>query len=269
MGISLTLAELKEYFKIWHNNNNNFDDLHNNKFETYISNYLSRNGILDKINIVNSVKTGIVQVAMIISKSVDGSTSLTPSSSLSDAINEINNKNINFNDINLKKLYNTYIQTHTSQIEELKNNKADKTYVNDLVSNIESDLGITPTSIAIQNMPVNNQTNLNTYKTIGIYKSKDAATTQTLSNKPASVEGTAFDLIVLQHMDNGYRQLLLTSNNDGSGNSIYTRNYLSSNDQWSEWYEFYGTHNTSPLQMKIEWSESAGGGSSIYTLLQK
>lgn len=264
MGISLTLAELKEYFKIWHNNN--FDDFHNNKLETYISSYLSRHGISDKINIIDSLKTGIVQVAMIVSKSIDGNTSLTLSSSLSDAINEINNKNINFNDINLKKLYNTYIQQHDSQIRDLSANKADKSYVDGLISSIESNLGIKPTQIEIQNIPVNNQTNLNTYKTIGIYKSKDAATTQTLSNVPANAQSTAFDLIVLQHMDNGYRQLLLTSNNNNSGNSIYTRNYLSSNNQWSEWYELYGTHNTSPLQMKIEWSE---GGSTIYTLLQK
>ena len=38
MGISLTLAELKEYFQIWHKNN--FDNLHSEEIQGYISNYL-------------------------------------------------------------------------------------------------------------------------------------------------------------------------------------------------------------------------------------
>ena len=59
MGISLTLAELKEYFQIWHKNN--FDNLHSEEIQGYISNYLRDTGILncgDKVRVTTCTSTG-------------------------------------------------------------------------------------------------------------------------------------------------------------------------------------------------------------------
>ena len=272
MGISLTLAELKEYFQIWHKNN--FDNLHSEEIQGYISNYLRDTGILNQINTIIDLKNTIVKAIKILSKSIDGNTNLTDSSSINDAASEIINKNINFSNINLKKLSNL-IDSITTQINSLSNDKADITYVNTQLNNIKDSLGITPKQIQTQEIPLSsNDTDkdLNNYKTPGLYRSKNAANTSSLSNVPSGAANSAFNLVVLAHYGEennmGVRQLLLTNENTNTGNRIYMRNYLpSSGTPWSDWYELYGDHNLSPLQMKVEWSD--GSSPTTYTLLQK
>ena len=267
MGISLSLAQLKEYFQVWHQNN--FDALHNTKLETYITDYLSRHQISDKINSIDNIKTSIVNIAKFLSKSIDGDSDLTNSSTLTNAITELSNKNINFSDINLKQL-SDIINQHDGRLDSLLENKADKDYVLGLIATVESRLGITPEQIATQDIPAKDYGyDLNNYTTPGLYRSKDSSVTQNVQSLPNGASNQGFSLVVLQHMENSVRQILLTPENSANGNAIYTRNYVhsqSSGGQWSEWYELYGTHNTTPLQMKVEWSE---GGSTTYTLLQK
>lgn len=268
MGISLTLTELKEYFKIWHENN--FNELHKQKITEYIGQYLDSNGLSDKINITDDIKTTLTNIGKVVSQMIDGESNLSNSSSLTDVTNELINKiqNNSLSSVNLKQL-STKVDTHTTTITNLSQNKIDKEYVDNAIASVEGRIGTTPTQIQTQNIPIDTtdaSKDLNNYKTPGLFRSINAQNTSTLQNVPAGAANSGFNLIVLLHLENSVKQLLLTGENTASGNRIYMRNYLHSAGQWSEWYELYGEHNLQPLQMKVEWSE---GGETTYTLLQR
>ena len=261
--ITLTLGELKEYFKIWHNNN--FDELHTKVQE--ISNYLNTYNIADKINIIDNMKTNIIDNIKIVYKIIEGDIGdLANSNTLDDATTKLNNKYNNFiinnNYNNLKSISNALI-AHERLISKTATDTKD--YVDDQIREVNANLGVTPKQIQTQDIPVAGVTDLNEYKTPGLYRSKDSAKTGTLQNVPSEAKGSGFVLVVLQHTDDGVRQLLLTSEASSIGNNIFTRNYT--NSSWSDkWDKLYGSHNTQPLQMKIEWSDDPT--STTYTLLQ-
>lgn len=267
MGISLSLAQLKQYFETWHTQK--FDALHNIKLESYISKYLLDTGINRKIN---DISTGIINIAKFLSQAIDGESNLidnssitneepnsTDNSSIIDAITELSHININFAAINLKSL-SSRIDKNSADINTLNTNKAERTYVDNRFTEIENLTGVIPKKIQTQNIPEN--ADLNDYTIDGLYRSETANITNGLKNLPDNFSSSAFNLVILKHMDNGVRQILLS----GGGNNIYTRNYQGSTNGWGEWSELYGEHNTIPLQMNIEWSQ---GGATTYTILQK
>lgn len=262
MGISLSLAQLKEYFEIWHTNN--FNSLHSAKLDAYINNYLSKNQISSKINSISELETTILNIGKFLSQSIDGDSSLSNSSSLSEIINELSTKNnINLSNTNLKELSDA-INTHATNIDTLTNDKADTSWVTGQLNAISASLGVTPTTIATQKIPAQDMgRDLNNYRTTGLYRSATSANTQSLSHVPTGAQNSAFNLIVLQHMDKGFKQILSTAEKTNTGNRMYVRNY---DNNWGEWYELYGTHNTTQLQMKVEFSD---GSNTTYTLLQK
>ena len=51
-----------------------------------------------------------------------------------------------------------------------------------------------------------------------------------------------------------------------NGQRIYSRYYAKANNQWSSWSELYGTHNTKPVSMNVEFST---GTQQEYILLTK
>ena len=272
--ITLTLGELKEYFKIWHENN--FNDLHAQKIRYIISTYLNDNGIQAKIDIINDIKTSVINAVKALSKIIDGTSDLTNSSTLENIITELNNKYNNFknnNDYNSLVAISDALTNHTTLINNLSQQKATTEYVDNLITQISSQLGVMPKQIQTQDMPVVEFGNdLNNYKTPGIYRSKNAANTSSLQNVPSEAQSSAFVLVVIQHMDNSVRQLLLTAEASDIGNNIFTRNYVTSSNTWSggqKWNKLYGDHNTQPLQMKVEWSDDPQGlNPTTYTLLQ-
>ena len=272
--ITLTLGDLKEYFKIWHENN--FNDLHTQKIKSTISAYLNDNGIQAKIDTINNIKTSVINVAKSLSQIINGTSDLTDSSTLENAITELNNKYNNFknnNDYDNLTTISDALASHTTLINNLSQQKATIEYVDNLIGQISAQVGVTPKQIQTQDMPVVEFGNdLNNYKTPGIYRSKSAANTSNLQNVPSEAQSSAFVLVVLQHMDNSVRQLLLTAETSDAGNNIFTRNYVASSNTWSggqKWNKLYGNHNTQPLQMKIEWSDDPQGSNpTTYTLLQ-
>ena len=272
MGITLTLAELKKYFKIWHEDN--FNEFHRTAIMNLIDEYLVSHGFVTKINTIANIQTGIINVAKFLSKSINGSSNLTNSSSISDAISELSNIDVNLSIINLKAL-NTKIDNNNNTLTNLINNKADKQTVENEIQNIKALSGAIPKQLLVQDIP--SGADLNNYTTPGLYRSATADNTSSLKHKPQGVDSIPFGLAVIPQATNGIRQILLAGDiteNNNIGNRIYMRNYLQSmgwnnNSTNNGWYELYGTHNTTPLQMKIEWSEEAGGGSSVYTLLQR
>lgn len=268
MGITLTLAELKKYFKIWHEDN--FNEFHRTAIMNLIDEYLVSHGFVTKINTITNIQTGIINVAKFLSKSINGNSNLTNSSSISDAISELSNIDVNLSIVNLKAL-NTKIDNNNNTLTNLINNKADKQTVEDEIRNIKALSGAVPKELLVQNIP--SGADLNNYTTPGLYRSATADNTQGLKHRPESAN-LPFILAVIPHADYSVRQILLTGDSTNDGNRIYMRNYMYSKNSWGNvidngWYELYGTHNTTPLQMKIEWSEEAGGGSRVYTLLQR
>lgn len=263
--ITLTLGELKEYFKIWHENN--FNALHNEGTISYINEYLTNR--LEEINIIIDIKTSLIYFGKFISQIIDGNSNLTESSTLNNVINELANKNINLNNINLTSL-SSQILNHSTLINTIQDNMATKSDVTKLRNDMEDVTGVRPKQLQTQLIPVVGiGTDLNDYKIPGLYRSKDAANTASLSNVPEKAQNSAFTLIVLEHMDNSVKQILLTAEKTDSGNSIYTRNYNhSQSNPWGDkWYELYGNHNTQPLQMQVEWSDDESNPTT-YTLLQ-
>lgn len=266
MGISLTLTQLKEYFKTWHDSL--FDDLHKTKVTSYINEFLNdpTNNIMTKINLIDDLKTNILAVGKFILKMVDGSDRQL--SSINDISTNLSNNISRLNSLNLQKLAND-INTNAQNIAK----KVDKSYVDSEISRISANIGVEPKLIQIQD--IKSGDNLNEYKTSGIYKSINSSITQTVDNRPEDTNnriGTAFDLIVINNKDTEInntvttKQLVLTSGTGTDGNRIYSRNYVASSNEWSNWIEFYGTHNLSTLQMKVEFSNNS---SATYTLLQK
>lgn len=263
--ITLTLGELKEYFKIWHENK--FNDLHTTKVQEIISNYLNTHNITNKVNIIDDIRTNIISSIKVVSKIINGRSDLEDSSTLNDAITELNGKYKNFIENNNK--YNNLasiskaLRDHDTSISE----KATIGYVNDQISEVNDNLGVIPKQIQTQDIPVVGfGTDLNNYTTPGLYYNKNSSTD--LQNVPSEARGSNFVLVVLQHTDDGARQLLLTPEASNIGNNIFTRNYT--NSSWSggeKWDKLYGSHNTQPLQMKIEWSD-VPNTSTTYTLLQ-
>lgn len=260
-GITLTLAELKEYFRIWHENH--FNDLHKSQMMDFINSYLNKEGLLSTITDINDLQKSIVKLIRYMIKIIDGGTNsaLSDSSSISAAINELNTKaSINFASINLLNL-NSRITSNSEAINTINNNinkKADISYVDEIT-------GAKPKQL--QEQDISSNSDLNEYIAPGLYKSKTSSITQTLQNIPPSNSNSkikdAFVLMVIPHFDFSVRQILLTGEKNNNGNKIYTRNYHSG---WSDWYELYGEHNLTPLQMQVEWEN---GGSTVYTLLKK
>lgn len=260
MAINLTLAQLKEYFKTWHENH--FDDLHKVEMIKVINSYLDSKGLNVVNNNVDSIKSHIVKVIKILSQSIDGNTSLNDDSSISTAINEIKNKENTAKNNNLTALLSK-INQNTNNINTLNSSKANLQYVQNEIQSIRRATGQTPAMLQEQEIPVQSEKNLNNYTTPGLYKSKTSAITNTLSNKPNL--SSPFTLIVIRHADNGVRQILIAGDTSNNGNKIYMRNYV--NGSWSsQWHELYGTHNTTPFQMQVEF---ANGSTQTYTLLQK
>ena len=265
MGISLTLAELKEYFITWHKNN--FPSLHKEGVFELIDEYLDANNLLSQINLTSSITRKIVTIAQILSQVIDGHTNLSQDSSLDNVASELSNKVSNFNFLkhNLTQLL-IDIENYNGALSR----KTDKTYVDNEITKVKNLVGITPKQLQVQDIPLepvtDNTKNLNNYKTPGLYRSKSAENTGSLTNVPDGAKNTAFSLMVIPHLDNSVKQILLSGDSTAEGNRIYMRNYVNSKN-WSSWYELYGEHNLSPLQMKIEWSD--GSTPTIYTLLQK
>ena len=173
-------------------------------------------------------------------------------------------------------LSTTNLSTLSEQVQANTTNvarKLDRSEFTEAINQINQNLGIQPKQLQTQDIPLNGETNLNNYKTPGIYISKDASTTSGLSNKPSGAYNSAFTLIVIPHMEKSVRQILLTGESNDNGNRIYMRNYQKSSNSWGKsenngWYELYGDHNLKPLQMTVEWSDSSEP-STTYTLLQK
>ena len=123
--------------------------------------------------------------------------------------------------------------------------------------------------------------NLNNYQHTGIYRCLGNGISQTLQNKPSGLN-TPFILIVLstfgnsddKRVDKTYiiRQILLnvydgdTNQTQSDGFKIYSRFYSQPTNQWSNWSEMYGTHNTAPISMNVEFSS---GTKKEYVLLTK
>lgn len=268
--ITLTLGELKEYFKIWHENN--FNELHTQKIKNTISEYLNQNGIMEKINIIDSIKTTVINITEILSKIIDGGSDLSNSSTLNSAITELRRKYNNFKNTNFNTLIaiSNELSRHTTLINNLSSNSVNKDDMNEQLDAIKNSIGVIPKQIQTQNIPVTEFGNdLNNYKTPGLYCSKSKENTSNLLHVPPRAQGMGFSLVVLQHMDNSVRQLLLSSDASAAGNRTFSRNYIASSNKWSEWYELYGEHNTQTLQMHIEWSDPEGLSPTTYTLLQK
>ena len=271
MGISLTLSELKQYFKTWHENN--FKDLHEVPVINIIDSYLRANGYLDKINSVTNIEATVVNFAKYLSKCIDGQSNLGNSSTISAAISEVANKSSRLSSINLQSLFSLINQTDAKIDIEVG-------HINDTIDDLRASLGIKPKQLMVQNIPVNGETDLNNYRVPGLYKSESSSITSGLSHTPDGAKSSAFTLIVvpyITHSETGevhsVRQILLSGGSSSEGNRIYMRNYQhSSNTPWgksenSGWYELYGDHNLKPLQMKIEWSDNSP--STTYTILQK
>ena len=268
MGITLTLTELKKYFETWHNSDNLFDDLHRRKVEGYINDFLQNptNNIMLKINLIEDLKTNILTIGDFILKMVDGTSAINPnSSSINDISTALTNKINKLNNLNLEKLANN-IENNAINIEK----KADKTEVDRRFSDLSANLGIEPKNIQIQDIP--SGANLNSYNEIsGIYKSISSSISTTITNRPENIE-VGFDLIVIHNKNSEInntvtvKQLILTSGAGKDGNRIYSRNYLTATNTWSDWIEFYGTHNLSVVQMEVEFSNK---DKVTYNLLQK
>lgn len=268
MGISLTLSELKQFFETWHTNN--FNKLHEADIINTINNYFDEKGLSTKINKITDLQSSIINVIKYVSKSINGVSGISESSTLKSALNELSNKNVDLSTINLVNL-NTKINQNNNNITTQLNKKADAETVNNRLSQLESSSGAVPKQLQVQD--ISNNSDLNNYKTPGLYKSATSETTSTLKHKPTSLPDAPFTLAVIPHMASSVKHILIVGNITDDGNRIYMRNYLSSENSWGKtenngWYELYGDHNTKPLQMKIEWSDE-NLPNTTYTLLQR
>ena len=253
MSITSTLSELKDLFISWHKNE--YDILHKEKTETLIQEKMEEADVSD----IGIIKNKIITVAKNLSLRLDGETSNI--TDINQIDNEFTSKNNEIGNLNLKAL-DSRITANSTSINNLNTNKVDKAYVTEVVNEAMTDVGSNHTHNQINTQEIASNTDLNTITTAGIYRCKTSAIANTLQNNPYT--GAAFNLVTLLTQDGGIRQLFLVGNASNDGNKIYTRNYA--NSKWSEWYELYGTHNTSTFQMEVEFSN---GSKSTYTILQK
>lgn len=255
MQITGTLTQLKQYFEKWHTDK--FATLHRLLYQE-----LER--IEDKSDNDNDYLTGKVLVlANLISKKLDGNT--TQITNL-DNLNQITSKQeATDNSINFKSL-NSRLNTLSPIIEAIQSkigidasgsNKTILERISDLESSTLSNVNVNNLIQSFFNgKTIATNDNLDTYKTAGVYKCDN--TTALTIQCPVQ---KGFHLTVLPHANNSVRQFFMLAEN----NRIWTRNYYNNTESWSNWTELYGEHNTSLIQMEVEFSDSTR----TYTFIQK
>lgn len=270
MKIEVTLTELKTYFETWHKNISHKDKI-KETIDEYLNEIKDSNNISfrDKIESVTGLTESIITILktlLLIEGNADDISSLTSLSDLKNRVDALKNS-LTVN--NLKKL--------SDRISELDRNKPNYSYVDGKIEAIQGLTGVKPiTKLASQLIPVQELGNdLNNYSIPGIYRRDKADVT--VVHGP-NIGAVPFTLVVIETVQQSVndkerysvRQLLLLNSSSEEGNRIFSRNYTLSNNTWGAWTELYGTHNTRPLQMKVEWEESNGQLSdpTIYTLLQ-
>ena len=266
MAISLTLEELKEYFKVWHSKISHTDEV-KQIMSDYINNITSITDYIDQI--IEYINTNS-KLLLLISGLTEGEINNLSLQQLQDKLNTQEFKS-KLSNINLQNLY-TLINNNYEILNNKISNKADKEYVDDEINRLSDNLGVEP--LRIQAQTINTNDDLNNYKTPGIYKNDNAG--NNIANTP-NIGSSTFSLIVIENKEEtvnnqkryNVRQLLLTNSTEDEGNRIFTRNYTLANNKWNDkWHELYGTHNTKTIQMKVEWTnEDNINASTTYTLL--
>lgn len=266
MGITTTLEQLGSRFAEWHTDTRP-GGLHSAIYDE-IDNLTSMiNGQSTNINSENTkIVTAINRI--INGRNNDYNINNIPiSPNLASLQNQINNINsfISYQDISL---HNNSIKDYIDTI--VHDHDSGSVYYDDILNNF-----LIQDDITTQNDDLNN------YKYNGLYRCLTAGIAQTLQNAPSDLN-TPFILIVLsayqsddderENKDAIVRQILLRIYDGGNnqtatnGQRIYSRYYAKANNQWSSWSELYGTHNTKPVSMNVEFST---GTQQEYILLTK
>ena len=256
MEITETLDDLGKKFERWHTDK--YNTLHYNTIQSIES---LANTTIEETDLI---KLKILDIANLISVKLDGNrTNITNINDINTILNKIEatSDSINLKDFN----------TRLNEIQTLKtlignNTSPSNASIFERLATLES------ANLSTEN--VNNQIfsfftgtdivandDLNDFKTAGVFKCPSNATVRTLSNCPTE---NAFNLIVLEHASNSVRQILCTHNTSGDVNKIWTRNYYNYETSWSNWTEIYGEHNTTKLEMNVEFSN---GTTKTYTIL--
>ena len=267
MGITTTLEQLGSRFAEWHT------DTRAGNIHTAIYNEIDNltSMINGQTSDINSENTKIIQALNKIIKGQSTGYTLnniptTPNLTLLQ--NQINSINafISYQDI-----YGTEANTLKDYIDnEIQRVNTVDLKKNEIINNF-----------LIQNDITQQNANLNDYKYHGLYRCLTQNIAQTLQNIPTGLN-TPFILLVLSayqttddtraNKDGIVRQVLLQIYDGGAnqtttnGYKIYSRYYAKSNNQWSNWSELYGTHNTQPVSMNVEFST---GTTQEYILLTK
>ena len=256
MHITGTMTQMETYFDEWHT-------------EDFIA---SHSNLITRINNIeanqsdknNNFSDAILKLANLISNKLDNdSTQITSI----DNINSITSKNeAKPGEINLKR-FNSKITENSNNINNLIKIIGVNTGNNNdsIFERIESLENSTPSTENIDNRVQNffngneipTNSDLNTYKTPGIYRCKDDTIAKNLQNRAID---KAFNLIVLRHKDNSVRQII----NEYENNNIWIRNYQNVEQKWTNWTKLYGEHNTFTFPMEVQFSEK---GTKTYTII--
>lgn len=260
MHITGTMTQMETYFEEWHEED--FATLHSSLFNR-IDAIES-----DKDTNIDNFKRKLLTLANLISFKLDGD--VTQITNLENLNNITNKTEATAASINLKN-FNEKLTQHNGLITTLQNLIGTNTTNNNnsifsrLASLENSNLSTSNIDERISNffegtiIPTNSD--LNTYKTPGIYKCIDDSVANGLRNKPIN---KAFSLIVLRHKNNSVRQII----NEYDNNNIWVRNYRNVEQNWSDWTKLYGEHNTYTFPMEVEFSNSTKTYTIIATDIQ-
>ena len=256
MKISETLEDLSKRYEEWHEKK--YNALHSRTIDAIQS--LSDNNDDE----LNNIKSKMVDLITLFAKKTDGeANNITDINDINILLNkyESNNNNINLKTFNEKideiQSIKTLIGQNTSssalsifeRLTNLENINLSSENVRNLITS------------AFKGESISANDDLNNYITPGIYVCNTNATARTLSNCPTEL---AFNLIVLEHATDSVRQFLSIYNTNENGNQIWTRNFYDYTNSWSNWTQIYGEHNTTKLQMDVEFSD---GTQKTYTIL--
>lgn len=256
MEITGTLTQLKEFFEEWHSSDDDkFDTLHARLKQEI-------NNIKSTANNNNAVLSeNILALANLISHKLDGNQeNITNLNSLNNITNktEAQSSSFNLKDFNIRinaleglpsiigQNTSTNNKTIFQRLHDLEVSNLSTTNIDERILNFFKG----------KNIQSGDNLNADTYRTPGIYKCVNESIAASLTNCPVRI---AFNLAVVEHEDRSVRQILTEYNN----NEIWTRNYRNRTQNWSNWSKLYGTHNTTPFQMEVEFSNST----KTYTIL--
>lgn len=263
MNITGTLTQLKQFFEEWHSS----DD---NKFITLHQRLIDRMDTIEANKDLNTemFTNNLLSIANLISNKLDGdATQITDITQLSTITSKNEAKN---NTINLKNFNNrlsnletlpSIIGTDTSSNKTIVQRLQFLENTNQSEANIDSRVNIGINNF-IKGANIQSNDSLNNYVTPGVYKSITDNISSSLTNCPTK---KSFNLIVLEHENNSVRQII----SEYSSNDIWVRNYQNRTTSWSEWSKLYGTHNTIPFQMQIEFENSTKNYTILATDIQE